>query len=229
MESISNISSIEVVHDWVTESARGEKLKFMRILLLLVQEWGVVSCRKYLLSFALDRVIHLRIRIWSITNSMNVVDVYIAYKILEFIEKIHAYRSCVLHFSATEVTLISLESVVHLRAVKGVPVSHFHVCWCAIILIVCHTISNCKTLKVGLKYSVIISIDSVVLINCVSEVRNIYSSVGLTRNIKFVCFELWEFFKPGKDCGEIILSNNIVIPRVALLDSLAVAETNTSR
>ena len=168
MESSSNISSIEVVHDWVTKSARRKHLKFLIIVFFCVQKWCVVSCRKHLLSIFLDGVVHLRMRRWSITNSMNVVDIYIAYKTLELVKKIQAFRSCILHFSTTKITLISLDIVVSLLTVKGVPVSHFYICWRAIELIVGHTISNSKPLKVWLKDSIIISVGSVVLINCIS-------------------------------------------------------------
>ena len=57
------------------------------------------------------------------------------------------------------------------------PVAHFYVGGCAIVLVVCNTVSNSETFEVGLESIGIVGVGDVVLVDVVREVGNVNSSV----------------------------------------------------
>ena len=76
------------------------------------------------------------------------------------------------------------------------PVSHFDKSGSGVVIPVGDTISDGKTLKVGLEDGIVSSVVSVVLVNEVGHIRDVNSTVTLSRNIKIVLNSLRELYKP---------------------------------
>lgn len=87
----------------------------------------------------------------------------------------------------------------------------------SVIIPISHTITNSETLKVGLEDGVISGMSSVVLINRIGKIGNVYSSIRLTADVKLVLFKFREFVKPSEKSSQVVLSRFIVIKR-ALFD-----------
>jgi hypothetical protein len=192
---------------------------------LLVQEGSVISSSVCALSLATG--VHLRVGLGSVANTKDVVNVDIGGKGTELIVEALADVGGV-HGLATVVTVVLGHLVVESSVVKGVPVSHFDVGGSAIELVVGNTIADHETLEVGLEDISGLSICSVVLVNVVGEIGNVDSGVGLTRDVELVLAELGEFVKEGKDSGQVVSSGLIVGVVIALLETLALGEADSS-
>jgi len=60
----------------------------------------------------------LRIWVGAVADSVDVVDVNIAYKALKFVEQVHALRGGILHFHSSEIAVVGLDSEVGLFAIQ---------------------------------------------------------------------------------------------------------------
>lgn len=112
--------------------------------------------------------------------------------------------------------------------VKGVPVAHVHVGRGGVILPVSDTIANSEALKVGLEDGVVFSVSSVMLVDVVSHVGHVDSSIRLSREPEVVLLELRVLFIPGQDDSEVVLARRIIIES-AVFDSSASGVPNSSR
>jgi hypothetical protein len=61
-----------------------------------------------------------------------------------------------------------------------VPVTHLNESWGSVVSPVGYTVSDSKALEKGFEDSVILTVSSVVLVNVISHVGDIDSTVGLT-------------------------------------------------
>ena len=170
------------------------------------------------------------VELWEWTRSPagseDVVNVDIRDNGVELVEVGKTFIGCLLHVWATEVTLGVGNLVVELRVHKRVPVGHIEESSGRVVVPVGDTVADHESLKRWLEDIIVLSIALVVLVNVIGEVWDVNSGVGLTRNVKIVSLEIWEFLVPFENDGQVILSRGLVIECAVLLGA-TIRESDT--
>ena len=217
LESLSSVSRL-VTSPWSVLSGGGELLVHMGFRSSIVKVSEV----------SFHGLLSLRVGSSTPACAEDVVDVDFSDERVELHVEIHACLIDTDHVWHFPVTVERNEFVVHLLVHKGVPVGHVDESSCSIVLPVGDTVSDGETLKVWLECVRVVLLSLlVVLVDVISEVRNVDSGVRLTRDEKLVVLELGEFVVPLENGGQVVLSTDVIIEG-AILDATAVRVTDTS-
>lgn len=223
VQSFSDISTAVVVNNGVAESARRETVGT-----IVVQEGCVISGGVGTVGGGVVGV-HLGVGLRAVADAKDVVNVDIGDEGVELSEESLAGIGG-LGGHATEVAVVVEDLLTERIIIEGVPVSHFDVGGCAVVVVVSNTVSDHETLQVWLEDGIITSVLSVVVINPLGKVGHVDSGVGLSRDVQIVGSELGEFGVPVEDSEQIVISGLGVGVRVALLSvTVALGEADACR
>lgn len=120
-------------------------------------------------------------------------------------------RLIILIYFVLVLAAILLDSVVKISIVESMPVGHFNICRSCIEVPISAAIPHHIPLKVRLEDISIVNILGIVLVNLVRDIRNIDSSIGLSRDVQVMAFKLWEQVEPVENSIEVVNSRIVVI------------------
>lgn len=148
----------------------------------------------------------LRCITFSPASSENVVHVNLGSESLELCEEVHAFRGSLSHVGSIKDAFVLLEFLIKVGVIEGVPVAHFDVGSSGVVVPVGDSISYGKTFEVWLEDRIVTCIIGVVLVNEVSHVGNVDSSIRFSGEVEIIGLEFGIFLEPGENDIEVILS-----------------------